>query len=148
MCVGLARAGLTAFFSEHANVRSIRMRKHLGSGDFKGSVFLELDSVEEARALMAKELVHEGAKLVRGMRAAALLALRFAHSKLGAAAIPHARSRLSGARSTWRARCRSAARGRTRCRRALPLLHPPPGPQPLVTTRCRASSRAASSPSR
>jgi hypothetical protein len=40
------------------------MRKHLTSGDFKGSVFLELDSVEEAEALMAKELVHEGAKLV------------------------------------------------------------------------------------
>ena len=56
---------MTAFFGQHANVRSIRMRKHLTSQDFKGSVFLELGSPEEAAALMAKELVHEGAKLVR-----------------------------------------------------------------------------------
>jgi hypothetical protein len=45
------------------------MRKHLTSQDFKGSVFLELDSAEEAAALMAKELVHDGAKLVRARAA-------------------------------------------------------------------------------
>ena len=66
-------AGLTAFFGQHANVRSIRMRKHLTSQDFKGSVFLELGSPEEAAALMAKELVHEGAKLVRSRRVLAFL---------------------------------------------------------------------------
>jgi hypothetical protein len=41
------------------------MRKHITSGDFKGSVFLELDSPAEAETLMAKDLVHDGAKLVR-----------------------------------------------------------------------------------
>jgi hypothetical protein len=61
----LRRAGLTAFFSQHGDVRSIRLRKHLTSQDFKGSVFLEMRSVEEAQALMDKTLVHEGATLVR-----------------------------------------------------------------------------------
>ena len=66
----LRRAGLTAFFSQHGDVRSIRMRKHLASQDFKGSVFLEMGSVEEAQALMDKTLVHEGATLVRAGRLA------------------------------------------------------------------------------
>jgi len=51
-------------------VRSIRLRKHLTSQDFKGSAFLEMGSVEEAQALMDKELVHEGATLVRPRRCA------------------------------------------------------------------------------
>ncbi len=46
-------------------MRSIRLRKHLTSQDFKGSVFLEMGSVDEAQALMDKTLVHEGATLVR-----------------------------------------------------------------------------------
>ena len=46
-------------------MRSIRLRKHLTSQDFKGSIFLEVGSPEEATVLMAKELVHAGATLVR-----------------------------------------------------------------------------------
>ncbi len=64
MCVTAPAAGLTSFFNEHAAVRSIRMRKHLTSGDFKGSIFLELDSPEQVQALMDKQLVHAGATLV------------------------------------------------------------------------------------
>ena len=63
-------AGLTTFFSKHGDVRSIRMRKHLTSQDFKGSIFLEMGSVEEAQALMDQTLVHEGATLVRASSAA------------------------------------------------------------------------------
>jgi lupus La protein len=62
-------AGLTAFFSKHGEVRSIRMRKHLTSQDFKGSIFLEMGTVEEAQALMDQTLVHEGATLVRAREA-------------------------------------------------------------------------------
>ena len=72
-CPGVRRAdaprlaGLTAFFSQHGDVRSVRLRKHLSSQDFKGSIFLEMGSVEEAQALMDKTLVHEGATLVRAL---------------------------------------------------------------------------------
>ena len=38
-----------AFFEQHGAVRSVRMRRHLRSGDFKGSVFVELDSEELAK---------------------------------------------------------------------------------------------------
>ena len=44
------------------------MRKHLTSQDFKGSIFLEMGTVEEAQALMDQTLVHEGATLVRAPR--------------------------------------------------------------------------------
>ncbi len=37
-----------AFFAPHAPVNSIRMRRHLHSKDFKGSVFVEFKSKEEA----------------------------------------------------------------------------------------------------
>jgi hypothetical protein len=35
-------------FAQHATVRSVRLRRHLTSKDFKGSVFVELGSKEEA----------------------------------------------------------------------------------------------------
>ncbi len=63
------------------------MRKHITSGDFKGSVFLELDSPAEAEALMAKELVHDGAKLVRMCFARALREAVWAERVVGAAQV-------------------------------------------------------------
>ena len=51
------------------------MRKHLTSQDFKGSIFLEMGTVEEAQALMDQTLVHEGATLVRARAATPALAM-------------------------------------------------------------------------
>jgi lupus La protein len=39
---------LTAFFAAHGTVRCVRMRRHLSSKDFKGSVFVEFATKEEA----------------------------------------------------------------------------------------------------
>ena len=49
-------------------MRSVRLRKHASSLDFKGSSFVEMDTVADAEALLAMSLVHEGATLVRGPR--------------------------------------------------------------------------------
>ena len=40
---------LTEFFAKVGDVRSVRMRRHLSSKDFRGSVFVELSSTEEAQ---------------------------------------------------------------------------------------------------
>jgi len=62
----LARCpGLTTFLSSHGAVRSLRMRKHATSLDFNGTAFVELDSVADAKEFMEKQIVHEGALLVR-----------------------------------------------------------------------------------
>lgn len=37
------------FFSSHAKINAVRMRRHLTSKDFKGSVFVEAASEEEAK---------------------------------------------------------------------------------------------------
>lgn len=39
---------LVAVFSPHAPVNSLRMRRHLNSKDFRGSVFVEFASKEDA----------------------------------------------------------------------------------------------------
>lgn len=39
---------LMAVFSEHAPVNSVRMRRHLNSKDFRGSVFVEFATNEDA----------------------------------------------------------------------------------------------------
>ena len=39
----------TEFFAKVGDVRSVRMRRHLSSKDFRGSVFVELSSTEEAQ---------------------------------------------------------------------------------------------------
>jgi hypothetical protein len=39
---------ITSFFQQHAPVKSVRMRRHLTSKDFKGSVFVEFAAKEEA----------------------------------------------------------------------------------------------------
>ncbi|PRW45723.1 la 1 [Chlorella sorokiniana] len=54
---------LSDFFRQHGEVRCVRMRRHLASKDFKGSVFVELASVEEADKVRALSLVFEGAPL-------------------------------------------------------------------------------------
>ncbi|KAL4447785.1 hypothetical protein ABPG75_005004 [Micractinium tetrahymenae] len=54
---------LSDFFRQHGSVQCVRMRRHLQSKDFKGSVFVEFSSVEEAEKVRGKELVYEGAPL-------------------------------------------------------------------------------------
>ena len=39
---------LQAFFSEQGAVRSVRLRRHLGTADFKGSIFVEFQTAELA----------------------------------------------------------------------------------------------------
>ena len=39
---------LSDFFRQHGSVQCVRMRRHLQSKDFMGSVFVEFGSVEEA----------------------------------------------------------------------------------------------------
>ena len=60
---------LTEFFSKHASVRSVRLRRHISSKDFKGSIFVELADAAACRALIEGEkLTHEGAELTIMMK--------------------------------------------------------------------------------
>lgn len=56
---------LKDYFSTHAKVLSIRLRRHVMSKDFKGSVFVELADPESCLQLLGKAsaLEYEGAKL-------------------------------------------------------------------------------------
>lgn len=56
---------LSEYFSRHAKVLSIRLRRHVLSKDFKGSVFVELSNLESCTYLLSKAntLEYEGAKL-------------------------------------------------------------------------------------
>ncbi len=67
------------------------MRKHLNSQDFKGSAFVEMDSVAEAEALLAKELVHEGATLVRRVACGAAACTRFGALRRHTPRLPESR---------------------------------------------------------
>lgn len=40
--------GLTSFFSAYGVVKAVRMRRRADNKDFKGSCFIEMDSVEAA----------------------------------------------------------------------------------------------------
>ena len=46
---------ITAFFSQHATVRSVRLRRHITSKDFKGSVFVELADAAACEKLVSAE---------------------------------------------------------------------------------------------
>ncbi|RMZ53027.1 hypothetical protein APUTEX25_001146, partial [Auxenochlorella protothecoides] len=54
---------LTEFFSRVGELRSVRMRRFLASKDFRGSVFLEFSSPEEAARVAGQSLVFQGAPL-------------------------------------------------------------------------------------
>ncbi|EIE26293.1 hypothetical protein COCSUDRAFT_46027 [Coccomyxa subellipsoidea C-169] len=54
---------VTAFFNTVAPVNCVRMRRHLNSSDFRGSVFVEFACEEQATEVMSKSLVYEGAPL-------------------------------------------------------------------------------------
>ncbi|GAB4816086.1 hypothetical protein N2152v2_003132 [Parachlorella kessleri] len=55
---------LTGFFSRAGAVNCVRMRRHLTSKDFKGSVFVEFASKEEADKVAAMSLEFEGAPIL------------------------------------------------------------------------------------
>jgi len=55
---------LIAFFEEVGDVNCVRMRRHVSSKDFKGSVFVELSSKAEADRIKGLALEFEGAPLV------------------------------------------------------------------------------------
>ena len=61
---------LTEFFSKHTKVLSIRLRRHLSSKDFKGSIFLELSDSASCAALIHNcvNLTYDGAPLVLMMK--------------------------------------------------------------------------------
>ncbi|GLC34153.1 hypothetical protein PLESTB_000843200 [Pleodorina starrii] len=69
---------ITDFFGGHAPVNCVRMRRHMRSKGFKGSVFVEFASPEDAEKVLAMSLEYEGAPLrmqkkvefVEGKRAA------------------------------------------------------------------------------
>ncbi|KDD72045.1 hypothetical protein H632_c3956p0, partial [Helicosporidium sp. ATCC 50920] len=54
---------LTEFFSQHASINAVRMRRHMSSKDFKGAIFVEAASVEEAQKLVGMSLTFAGAPL-------------------------------------------------------------------------------------
>ncbi|GIL71586.1 hypothetical protein Vretimale_716 [Volvox reticuliferus] len=54
---------ITEFFSNYAPVNCVRMRRHMRSKGFKGSVFVEFASQEDAEKVLAMSLVFEGAPL-------------------------------------------------------------------------------------
>ena len=43
---------LTSFFSQEAPVNSVRLRRHAASKDFRGSVFVEFASKEDAAKVL------------------------------------------------------------------------------------------------
>ena len=51
---------LQAFFSEQGAVRSVRLRRHLGSADFKGSVFVEFETAELAGEVRLRGVSYKG----------------------------------------------------------------------------------------
>ena len=60
---------ITAFFAQHAVVRSVRLRRHVTSKDFKGSVFVELaDAAACEKLLKLQTLEHDGATLTVTMK--------------------------------------------------------------------------------
>ena len=54
---------LLTFFKQNATVNSIRFRRHSNSKDFKGSIFLELATPEEAERVRNLSLVYAGAPI-------------------------------------------------------------------------------------
>lgn len=54
---------LVQYFEGVGEVNCVRMRRHLKSKDFKGSVFVEFSSLAEAERVKKLTLEHEGAKL-------------------------------------------------------------------------------------
>ena len=59
---------ITAFFAQHAVVRSVRLRRHVTSKDFKGSVFVELADAAACEKLLGATLEHDGATLTVTMK--------------------------------------------------------------------------------
>ena len=51
-------------FKDIGTLLSIRLRRHPGTKDFKGSAFLEFESEEEADRVQKLDVMHKGAKLV------------------------------------------------------------------------------------
>lgn len=54
---------LVGFFSNIGSVNCVRMRRHAASKDFRGSVFIEFGSIEEAERVKTLSLEFEGAPL-------------------------------------------------------------------------------------
>lgn len=52
---------LTDLFQGLGDVKSVRLRRHLASKDFRGSIFIEFSSKDEAAKVVEKEVVHQGA---------------------------------------------------------------------------------------
>ena len=54
---------LMDFFSSVGKINSIRMRRHMSSKDFKGSIFIEFASSEEAQRVLGLSLEYAGAPI-------------------------------------------------------------------------------------
>ena len=54
---------LTKFFETQAPVNSVRLRRFLSSKDFRGSIFVEFDTVESATKVAEADLEFAGAPL-------------------------------------------------------------------------------------
>lgn len=52
---------ITAFFNKAAPVNCVRLRRHVASRNFRGSVFVEFASVEHATSVLAMKLEYDGA---------------------------------------------------------------------------------------
>ena len=55
-------SGIEDEFGKYGQVKSVRMRRHANSKDFRGSVFVEFATEEEAEKVMQMEVVAFGAK--------------------------------------------------------------------------------------
>jgi hypothetical protein len=69
---------LTDFFSSVAPVNCVRMRRHLASKDFRGSIFIEFDSEETAKQVRALCLPIARARDLNG-----LFPNQYQHRQLG-----------------------------------------------------------------
>jgi lupus La protein len=60
---------ITEFFARHVKVRSVRLRRHITSKDFKGSVFVELENAAACDTLInGDKLEYEGAEQIIMMK--------------------------------------------------------------------------------
>lgn len=55
---------ITAFFNKAAPVNCVRLRRHVASRNFRGSVFVEFSSVEHANSVLTMKLEYDGAPVM------------------------------------------------------------------------------------
>lgn len=79
-------AQLTEFFLQHAPVNCVRLRRHVASKTFRGSIFVEFGSVADAEKV--RSVVFPGGQLIQGGRTAGSKRSADAHTPTHAHPLP------------------------------------------------------------